>query len=79
MKRLKVKLNTAKEIALFVNVCVHYDCDITCRCGRYDIDAKSIVGMVNFIGKEIEVLINCDDERVIDLFVDEINLWIVER
>lgn len=77
MKKLKVKLNTAKEIALFVNVCVHYDCDITCRYGRYDIDAKSI-GMVNFIGKEIEVLFNCDDERVVDLFTDEIGLWIVE-
>lgn len=79
MKKLKVKLNTAKEIALFVNVCVHYDCDITCRYGRYDIDAKSIVGMVNFIGKEIEVSFNCDDSRVVDLFVDEISLWIVYR
>lgn len=78
MAKFKIRLNTAKETALFVNVCMHYDCDITCKVGRYDIDAKSIVGMINFIGKDIELFFNCDDERVIDLFKDEIQLWIKE-
>ena len=78
--KFKVRLNTAKETALFVNVCMHYDCDIDCKAHDSNIvfDAKSIMGMVNLIGKDIEVSFNCDDERVVDLFKDEIQLWIKE-
>ena len=80
MAKFKIKLNTAKETALFVNVCMHYDCDIDCKADKANIifDAKSIMGMINLIGKDIEVSFNCDDERVVELFKDEIRLWVVE-
>lgn len=78
--KFKIKLNTAKETALFVNVCMHYDCDIDCKAHNSNIvfDAKSIMGMINLIGKDIDVSFNCDDRRVIKLFKDEIQLWIKE-
>ena len=80
MAKFKIRLNTAKETALFVNVCMHYDCDIDCKAHDSNIvfDAKSIMGMVNLIGKDVDVSFNCDDQRVIKLFKDEIQLWIKE-
>lgn len=78
MAKFTIRLNTAKETALFVNVCVHYDCTIDCQVDRVIIDGKSIMGMVNFIGKIVDVKFYCDDERVVNLFKDEIQLWIKE-
>ena len=78
MAKFKIRLNTAKETALFVNVCMHYDCPIDCLVDRIIVDGKSIMGMVNFIGKIVTVSFNCDDERVVELFKDEIKLWIEE-
>ena len=78
MAKFKIRLNTAKETALFVNACMHYDCPIDCQVDRVIVDGKSIMGMVNFIGKIVTVSFNCDDERVVNLFKDEIQLWIEE-
>lgn len=78
MAKFKIRLNTAKETALFVNSCMHYDCPIDCQVDRIIVDGKSIMGMVNFIGKVVTVSFNCDDERVVELFKDEIKLWIEE-
>lgn len=79
MTVFKVKLDTAQNVALFVTVCMHYDCDIICTSGSLDGDCKSLIGMMNFIGKNTEVCFNCDDERVVELFRDEIKLWIAEQ
>ena len=80
MAKFKIRLNTAKDTALFVNVCVHYDCDIDCKARDSNIvfDAKSIMGMVNLVGKDVDISFNCDDQRVVKLFKDEIQLWIKE-
>lgn len=78
MTKFKIRLNTAKETALFVNVCMHYDCPIDCQVDRVIVDGKSIMGMVNFIGKIVTVSFNCNDKRVVELFKDEIKLWIEE-
>ena len=81
MAKFKIRLNTAKETALFVNVCMHYDCGIDCRAHDSNIifDANAALDcMVNLIGKDAEVDFNCDDQRVVYLFEEEIQLWIVE-
>ena len=79
MTNFKIRLNTAKETALFVNVCMHYDCMIDCQVGRVLGDAKSIMCMINFIGKVVDIKFYCEDERIVELFKDEIKLWIVEQ
>lgn len=76
--KFKIRLNTAKETALFVNVCMHYDCMVDCQVGRIIIDGKSIMGMIDLIGKIVDVKFYCDDERVVNLFKEEIKLWIIE-
>lgn len=78
MAKFRVRIDTAKEAALFVNACMHYDCSIDCQVDRIVVDGKSIMAMVNFIGKNVDISFNCDDERVIELFKDEINLWIIK-
>lgn len=79
--KFQVRLNTAKETALFVNVCMHYDCDIDCKARDSNIvfDAKSIMGMVNLVGKDVDISFNCSDRRVIELFKDDIQLWIIKE
>ena len=78
MTVFKVKLDTAQNVALFVTVCMHYDCDIICKSGSLDGDCKSLIGMINFIGKDANVYFNCNDQRVVELFKEEIQLWIKE-
>ena len=78
MTVFKVKLDTAQNVALFVTVCMHYDCDIICKSGSLDGDCKSLIGMINFIDKDANVYFNCDDQRVVKLFKEEIQLWVKE-
>ncbi len=78
MTVFKIKLDTPQNVALFVTACMHYDCDIICKCGNLDSDCKSLIGTINFIGKDANVYFNCDDQRVVELFKEEIQLWIKE-
>lgn len=78
MTVFKIKLDTPQNVALFVTACMHYDCDIICKCGNLDSDCKSLIGMINFIGKDANVYFNCNDQRVVELFKEEIQLWIKE-
>lgn len=41
MTVFKIKLDTPQNVALFVTACMHYDCDIICKCGNLDSDCKS--------------------------------------
>ena len=78
MTVFKIKLDTPQNVALFVTACMHYDCDIICKCGNLDSDCKSLIGMINFIGKDANVYFNYNDQRVVELFKEEIQLWIKE-
>ena len=78
MTVFKIKLDTPQNVALFVTACMHYDCDIICKYGNLDSDCKSLIGMINFIGKDANVYFNCNDQRVVELFKEEIQLWIKE-
>lgn len=78
MTVFKIKLDTPQNVALFVTACMHYDCDIICKCGNLDSDCKSLIGMINFIGKDVDVYFNCDNQRVVELFKEEIQLWVKE-
>lgn len=77
---IKVKLNSMKDVALFIDKCSLFDVDIDYKVDRYVIDAKSLMGILSIsLGREAIVTINTDDKRMIDTFIDELNLWIVEE
>ncbi len=45
MKSITLLLNTTESVKTFVNVVSRYDFDMDLRCGRYVVDAKSILGI----------------------------------
>lgn len=75
----KIRINSIKDAAIFTNICNHFKSDIDLYIGSVCRDAKSLNSNINFIGKNnLFVKINCDDKRVVELFKDEIKLWIEE-
>lgn len=45
MKSISLLLNTTQSVKTFVNIISQYDFDMDLRCGRYVVDAKSILGI----------------------------------
>ena len=65
MTKLKIKLSTINDIKAFVNASNLCDFEIDLICGRYIVDAKSIMGMMTLgldAGEEITLSANGEDE-----------------
>lgn len=76
---LKIKLNTVKNAMLFATVCDGYEEDIDYLFGRYQIDAKSILGLMGIgLEKECVVVLHSDDEYVKNKFKEDMKLWALE-
>ena len=76
MRRMKIKLNTLNDANSFVKAIDKYDYDIDAVCGRYVIDAKSIMGLLSLgIPKEVNVIIHTNNKDVISNFEDDILPW----
>lgn len=57
-----------------------YNYDIDAVCGRYVIDAKSIMGLLSLgIPKEIFIVIHTNNRDVISKFEEDISKWKVEE
>lgn len=53
---IRVKLNSMKDVALFIERCSLFDVDIDYQVDRYVIDAKSLMGILSIsLGKELPV------------------------
>lgn len=74
---VKIKLLSSNDVAIFVNICNNYDCDINCKMGSFLFDAKSLVAMIQTICNEIEIELITDNNDLKDVFYEEIKLWIV--
>lgn len=73
---MKIKLNTLNDANSFVKAIDKYDYDIDAVCGRYVIDAKSIMGLLSLgIPKEVNVIIHTNNKDVISNFEDDILPW----
>lgn len=62
MKQMKVCFNSPKEVLDFVNRVTKYSCDMDMKRGHILIDAKSILGVIGFMGKVVDLLVydeNC--------------------
>lgn len=78
--RLKIKLGTVKNAALFSSICADYDCDVDLMYQKYTIDGKSLMGVLSISPDHIcEVEIHTSDETVKEKFKDDMSLWIVEE
>lgn len=77
---IRIKLNTVKNAMLFATVCDNYEEDIDYICGRYQIDAKSILEIMGIgLERECTVVLHSEDEYVKNKFKEDMKLWIVEE
>ena len=77
---IRIKLNTVKNAMLFATVCDNYEEDIDYICGRYQIDAKSILGIMGIGLEENAQLCSIQKmEYVKNKFKEDMKLWIVEE
>ena len=76
---IRIKLNTVKNAMLFATVCDNYEEDIDYICGRYQIDAKSILGIIGIgLERECTVVLHSEDEYVKNKFKEDMKLWALE-
>ena len=62
MTKLKIKLSTINDIKAFVNASNLCDFEIDLICGRYIVDAKSIMGIFSLdLSKPIDLNIHAED------------------
>ena len=64
----KIKLRAINDVNTFVKQILDFPCDIDAIYGRYIIDAKSILGMIDISTHDIEVEIRSEDKGLIDKF-----------
>ena len=77
MKSITLLLNTTESVKSFVNIISRFDYDMDLRCGRYVVDAKSIMGIFSLnLSKPIKVEAHCGDQR--DKFLEEVKSFIVD-
>lgn len=79
--KLKVKLGSAINAALFSKICTGYEnVDIDVACGRYIIDGKSVLGVLSISPDHIcDVTFNSNNAELQKKFREDMRLWIVEE
>ena len=63
MKTVQISLYSIDKVKSFVNAITQFDYDFDLICGRYVIDAKSIMGIFSLdLSKPIDLAIHADEE-----------------
>ncbi len=63
MKSISLLLNTTQSVKTFVNIISQYDFDMDLRCGRYVVDAKSILGIFSLdLNRPVVLEIHSDND-----------------
>ena len=66
MVKRNVKLGDMKDINAFNKLCSHFGCDMDLVCGKYYVDAKSIMGGRLDLERPLELVTDTDDAKKID-------------
>ena len=74
MYKTKVLLNSLDKVRRFINIVSHFDdVDMDICCGRYIVDAKSIMGILSMsLTTPLELRINAQDKHlkeILDAFL----------
>ena len=63
---INVNINSIEKVKSFVRDAESFSCDIDVVCGRYTLNAKSIMGIFSIdLTKELKVVIHSDDRSEI--------------
>ena len=77
MKSVTVNINSIDKVKRFVNVIVTYDNDFALVCGRYVIDAKSIMGIFS-LDLSQNLTLNIQKDTDLDAILADIDEFIVK-
>lgn len=76
----KVKLDTIEKVKEFVNIVSNYEEEILISCGKYIVDAKSILGVFSLnLSYDLSLSILTDDNKVRDKLHNDIEKFIVNE
>ena len=76
MDSFKIRLKSTEDASAFNKVVMRYACDIDFKVDHFQIDAKSLLGVIDLgIGKDATVTLISDDETLRDKFADDIKKW----
>ena len=66
---IRICLREAEEARAFVEAAEHFKCDIDLICGRYIVNAKSMLGVLSLVSGEVmTVCIRSEDPDEISAF-----------
>lgn len=76
----KVKLDTIEKVKEFVKIVSNYDEEILVSCGKYIVDAKSILGVFSLnLSDDLSLSILTDDNQMRDKLHNDIQKFIVNK
>lgn len=77
---VKIKLPNVNDAALFCAKCGEFEEDVDYVCGRYKVDAKSLMGILSVsLNRICTVILHTDDENTKNKLLKSIKFWIVEE
>lgn len=69
-----IKINTIERAKNLVDICCSFDCDIDVICGRYIVDAKSIMGIFSLdLRHDLIIKIHSMNESEIKYFNERLS------
>lgn len=76
----KIRLKSIDDVRRFNAICSKEQFDIDVVCGRYVIDAKSLLGLFSLdLTKELSVVVYVLNECDAESFVQQIEKWMVKE
>ena len=77
MKTVQISLNSIDKVKSFVNEITKFDYDFDLVCGRYVIDAKSIMGIFSLdLSKPIDLNIHAEEDS--DVILQALKPYIID-
>lgn len=76
MDSFKIRLESTEDASDFNKMVMHYECDVDFKVGHFQVDAKSLLGIIDLgIGKDAIVTLISDDKAVTEKFTNDIKRW----
>ena len=76
MKKVQIKLSTIEDIKNFVGILAKYSVDLDLQCGRYIVDARSLMGIFSLdLMKPIDFIIHSEDEKIVSDILADVKAW----
>ena len=77
MKCCTIRMKNDEDVSLVCSITNTYYCDVDAVCGRYTVDAKSLMGLMMLMNKDVDIVIHTEVYRIQEELHSELEDWIV--